>query len=846
MPRSLPVSQVIGWKLDALDAQAMSWMAQSDKLKTELDAVQNNSGNSADYIVGKFGNGLRTKASSVRDEGYKVAGVLRAACGAILTRLGELQLDQESVSLSKTLITGEGYLVGEDGGVTLSLSQVASALSDRDNAALKLGALQRQADEYTRSLRSLLADAGLHGQIVVNGLNAAFADLPGGGNGTTPVQISGASGQDLGTKVKNSDQIPADVLAQIDQVLDRTGLSADDLARLHAGETVDVPASTLEFTQKFLDAAGPDGFAKLSEQLRAQGPDGQTHARELANSVMLLSNEKVKGIRTDGKQTTGGYEQLPQAYRAIISSRVLENPNDQRAGNPGFLPDANTNKYPDPDGIGQFRAGTKYYGTLTRMTTALDGADSSYTPGTKLSTELYRQGGTLATMLNANHEGKLNLPADGALLEKSLTNIVDIGSRNTDATAIILTGEGTPDQLGANYHRDSTVVALVNHDWPGGVENSPIHQMFDWIPENAQVHLSPTDPGYQHQLDQSTLAGKSARALADVLSTTKSPDGINNFKSLFDHKDNGMRYVAGALSPYVSNMVGVNENLTGTHGFGNLNPVEATRVFTLLDGDKHAAAIINGAAIAQSYEFDRAFARGEGGNELALYSGRLHGLIEGGIAADAGLHNMDAEAAGTHRKELLGASFLSAKEIFNAGAKEAFKFIPGERFVMPVVNSLEAYLKDPTVNALYDKPTLAYPTVDTTLNPYVHKDTPGFQQIPERADAAQRYVMLQARVDSGQLDPSTLPHELLTDHGTLRTFDDVDDIDAAKIPAILEGNGMDPHRLVQYEGDAASGSRTVRAAVFGGELVEPGNKLFGSVLQAGGVPDQLNRWGKGK
>ncbi|WP_330182229.1 hypothetical protein OHB26_00245 [Nocardia sp. NBC_01503] len=309
------MSQVISWKLDTLEAQGRYWTEQSGKVTTQLDAVYNDADKSADYIVGKFGNAVRSKSLTVRDEGYKIANALTAAGAVVVGRLEGLQTAQSIIAQSKSTITAEGYLVAEDGSVVLSLSQIANALSDRDNAAVKLAALQRKADDYATSLRWWLDEAGTTAQVLADGVTAAFAELPGGANGAAPVPVTAASGQDLGTKVKNSDQIPADVLTQIDQVLDKTGLSADDLARIKAGEPVDVPASTLEFTQKLLDAAGPEGFSRLSEQLRTQGPNGETHARELANSVMVLSNENVKGIKADGKQTTGGYEQLPQSYR---------------------------------------------------------------------------------------------------------------------------------------------------------------------------------------------------------------------------------------------------------------------------------------------------------------------------------------------------------------------------------------------------------------------------------------------------------------------------------------------------------------------------------------------------
>lgn len=829
------VSQVKNWQLDALEQQGTYWTQQAGKVKTELDGFHTTVGNSLDYLIGKFGTGVRDKGVSVRDNGYKSVGALEAAGTAITVGSPGMRFAQQTVTQLLTTITSGGYLWGEDGGVTLSLSQLANAMSDKDNGTIKLAVLQRQADQYATMMKAALSAAGVAAQGVADGVTNAFSELPNAG-GTTP-PVNGDTGEQLGEKVSKSEQIPPEVLTQIDQVLDQTNLSPEELADLQDGETVVVPASTLEFTQKFLESAGPEGFAKLSEQLRAQGPEGEAKAQALANSFMLLSNENVKGVKGDGKQTQGGYEQLPQEYRDIISSRVLENPGTQLPGNPGFLPDANTNRYPDPDGLGQYRAGIQYYQNLAGLTTALDAADDSYTPGTKLSTELYRQGGQLASMLNANTENNWGLPVDRAMLETTLDNIVDVGTNNTDATAIILTGEGTPEQLGANYHRDSTVVSLLKYDWPGGVENSPIKDMFDWIYEDATVGVPPGDPNYQQQLDNATRAGESARALADIVSSTKSPDGINNFDVLFNDNDTAKRYVAAALAPYVGNMVGADEALVGTHGFGTLNPVESTRVFTLMNTDDVAAPLLNGAALATAYEFDRAFANDPDNSKLGLYSGRLQGLIDGGLAGELGLNSYDDAAEYAHRKEVYGAQFMAAKEWVNL----PLKLVPGEKYIFsPMVSSIEALLKDSYVGWRNDKPELTYPVLNYEM-PDGHDDDPKPAPSQQTRDAAQRYVILQALVESGQIPQSTLPSEL-AENGVLKPWNQTTDEDLTVIPGFLGQNGFDEDRLTQYVRDTDSGSGIVNTVVFGGDLVDPGSKVFVDVLRAGGVPDDVNRW----
>ncbi|MFE4714827.1 hypothetical protein ACFRAM_28745, partial [Paenibacillus sp. NPDC056722] len=170
-PTSVPnptVSQVISWQPDVLAGQGTYWTQQSGRLKTELDAVNNNVGNSADYIVGKFGNALRDKTVTVRDAGYKVVGALEDAGTAVSGGVEGMRSAQKGVVWRKAEIEGDGFLVAEDGNVVLSLSQVANALSDRNDGATKLAALQTKANTYTQQMRGDLWEAGQAAQAVVD------------------------------------------------------------------------------------------------------------------------------------------------------------------------------------------------------------------------------------------------------------------------------------------------------------------------------------------------------------------------------------------------------------------------------------------------------------------------------------------------------------------------------------------------------------------------------------------------------------------------------------------------------------------------------------------------------
>ncbi|MFI6997178.1 hypothetical protein [Nocardia sp. NPDC050175] len=733
-----------------------------------------------------------------------------------------------------------GMSVWPDGGVTAP--DFPNAKTDAV-AAMVQGNLNRAAADFQTRLKEQLANAGSAIAAAKATIAAGLDDLaahggPGGGKDSGGTPLSGPAGAALGKKIHDAvasgQPIPPELLTELGEDMKASGVPPEQLAAYLQGNGATIPAATQEFTQQFFNNAGADGFIAASEQLKTQGPAGQTSAAAMSNALLMLSDEKVgTGRDGNGKPTSpGSYDRLPTDIKQLISTRV---------GTQG--PDANTQQYPD---MGQRPENANMNAFLTKQNKLLDAlgmSDQGIEPGTKTSTELYRQGSHLAWQ--QTHNNQLN-PDSGYPLDDSISKSVEIAARNHEGTTAILTGQGGPEILGSGYHSDTDVMPLLQRHWPDGPNGPAINSMLDWIHQDAQVTVAPGDPHYQSQLTNAELAGRSAHGLSQILSTTHSSDGTNNFNVLSTGENSAdlkvphgaqmtpgvAQHVAGALAPYVGNMAGAAENLTGTHGFGALNPVESTRIFTLLDGDPKAAAIINGAAIAQAHNFDRAFALGQGGPELALESGRLRGLVEGGIAAESGLHGYDDQSASAHRKEQLGAGFMTAKEYINLGVKA----LPYEKYVWsPMANSIEAFLKDPTVGAINDKPSTPYPAIS-----YDNFDLTE-QQTDVRADAGRRYTMLQSLVDAGRVDPNALPGNF-TDHGALKPFEDLKSGDLASVPKILEGAGLNRDDSNQYVIDARSGDNEINQIVFGGNMTTADQQLFVSVLRGDKVPAHVNQW----
>ncbi|SUA72749.1 Uncharacterised protein [Nocardia otitidiscaviarum] len=658
------VSQVRDWQLEQLEQQGGFWNQQASKFQTELDVAYNDIGNSADYLVGKFGNGLRDKSVTVRDTGYRTIGALQAAGTAISNGLEPLRFAQKTVTTLLTAITSGGFLWGEDGTVTLSLAQTANALSgDADSAAIKLAALERQADEYTRALQAGLSGAGAAAQSVVQGIDTAFAELPNAGAAPS---VDGNTGADLGAEVAKEGPVSPEAMTRIEQALDQVNLSGDDQATLASGATVVVPASTLEFTQRLLETAGPEGFAELSEQLRAQGPEGEARAQALGNAVMLLSNEQVVGVGADGGQTPGGYDRLPGDVQQMISTRVSLS---------GSAPDDTASQYPDMGLPGIANQGA-FLSQQGRFLDAIAQSDPGYQPGTKLSTELHRQGLHLAWL--ESHNVQMG-PDSGVPLDDSLTNAIEIASRNHEGTTAILTGEGGPEILGDGYHPDTAMLSLLQRE--SSDPNSPLlGAMTDWIPQDAHVTVPPEHPDYQAQVDQATHAGRAARGLADIISTTDSADGTNNFDVLLSGKNpddlgtlnsagispEAAKEVAEALQPFVGKLVGMPDDLSGTLGFGNdFGPREVVRTLSVLSTDPGASQIINGAALAESQRMDKVFVTpgmpGAGDPDIGRYANRMEWAVNEALKNEYSERSDEARDAAAEKTAQWNAAYTAAQ-----------------------------------------------------------------------------------------------------------------------------------------------------------------------------------------
>ncbi|APE37414.1 hypothetical protein BOX37_29700 [Nocardia mangyaensis] len=723
------ISQVRSWQPTALVTAGRAIVTAGDGLADRMAKVDRAVDQTA---LDWEGDAATTASMRAVSELLSSSQTRRAAVsiGETLTTQGSGIDGHRSALLNAVTMIQAGYpnlTIADDGTVT------APALTGTQATDPVTVVMQQKlvnvATDFTTTLKEYLNSIAT----ALNALKFAAAlgltDLEQHGGPGGAVSGSGGLSGDRGAKLGNQISaavadgrpIPDEVLDQVKDDFKAAGIPPEQLDAYLRGEEATIPASTKAYLQNFMNAAGADGFTQTSEQLRAQGPAGQQAAASMANSAMILSNEKVgTGRDVNGKLVNpGGYDQLPTSMQELVSTRISA----------GGAPDGNASGAP---GAAIDGASPAYVEQQARFIDALSQAESGNEPGTKISTELYRQGAHMAWLEQNNSQ-----VSDGSVpgLDGAVGDAVELAARNPEATTAFLTGEGSPEILGAGYDPKTAVLPLLTYE-SEDPKSPAIAPMTDWIADNAK----------SGELPDAELAGKSAHGLSQIISATDTKNGINNYELLLagtgEGQTGGMtagtsQEVAKALAPYVGKMADMDDGLSGTQGFGPITPVESIRVFSVLSGDELSSATINGAALAESQRMDSAFIADKN-TENGQYATRLEWLTNQGIAVD---HD---QQVGANQKEAADKT-TRLNQAYTAGQIMLGGLGPGQAAIAAVAEPGKSFL---TVDPESVSPHAPLKTDGGTY------DAPNFGSANDRG-----YRMIQAMASNGALDFDSLPPE---------------------------------------------------------------------------------------
>lgn len=592
-----------------------------------------------------------------------------------------------------------------------------------------------------------------------------------------------------------------------DAALISSGRARDsDLERIGRALSADRGVS-IEYLDAFYNGLGQDELTELFATFKGWEADGDPNAADWADAV-------GNGLLTLSNPDYGGsWERVPQDIRDTIHYGYEPGPREPGSG----------------DRLDR----------LDALGAVLGEANPEYRPGTEMGIELNRVAGYMAGVPTYADPHLVPTP-DPSYYDETARTFLDIGTRNPDVSHHLLTGTDV-DGAPSDFDRDEVLVPLLTREWED--EGATLAGLTDWIAADA----IPSDPSDPADIARAQRAGQAAFGLAEVLSSPESAwDGGNNFdrflhmpepdghlsdRTLGEVNPLAVQSFSEALAPYASDMVGADEDATPTHGFGDLGPVPATRVFTLLDTDPSAGALINGAALAQATDFDRRFALdqlgGEGKYTYGTYSGRLQSLVEVGLSSAYENERMTEQAAIDTRNQYRSDAFAVAQTLVTATVAA----LPGGMATGPIVYSVGVLADSEIINAegQYVGRPSGIDGVDTS------------EYLTEtRAQNTHRYNMLNALVDSGHVEMTDLPEHLI-DEGKLRERNGiVESVLISQLPDILASSGIDGDALGYYLGVADAGEGDLRNIVYSDQ--RDGESGFREVLLNDVVPGGGERW----
>ncbi|NNH72328.1 hypothetical protein HLB23_21115 [Nocardia uniformis] len=794
---NLTRANVTAWQTSALsdlagaiETAAKTYDEKSGSMSTHFANLNGSwAGKAYDAAYNRIGEEHR-ESLKVGDEVDDIVTALRAADTrlhnereTLLNKVADAEDPAGAIAGEKVTVS-DSWLVSAttpDGVTDEQKKQIRDACKlHQDAIGTALMSLRDAAFEEAQKVTTASQEARDRGTYFGDGINSA---LPEGGL-VRDTELGYDTGREDGEAIADGTATEAQI-QRIAARLAEAGLTPEQLAALANGQEVTVPVTAMAYLDEFYATAGRDGLLSFSEQLKNNGSPQATQLREdLADGLMILSNEKVVVRNSNGTGAVsmrGGYDRLHPEVQELVGTR------------PGLdLPDGNTREVPDDYRSGGLfgnnsGATEEYDRDLKRFASLMNAAGEGSEPGQRFGMELTRQGAHQAVLADKWSSGGTH---DGPA-EQMIQDLVGAGTRSDEANYALLTGngseelfgKGTPGQeYGDGYHRDELLVPLLTHGWSDDGES--LSEMFTWINEDARI----TDPSNLVQVEDARQAGEAAYGLAQLLSTTESGlNGQNLYESWLDlpgHDGQSLgevnptatKALAAALAPYTLDMVDANDDLKNTVGFGDLGgPIEATRVFSILDTDPDAATIINSAALAEAERIDGIFAdryaNGDQDHLLGTQSGDLRWLVNAGIEAEIADRQLNAADADTAKQQKYAAAYTAGQILLGGFGPEYAAAAAVTEFFKNDITSVDGTFVNP-----FNELEITSDGTDYS------KYNPG-----EIGDANNRmYAMMQGLVNGGHIDPSTVPAEFRNPDGTLKTYVAVISADPDRTPVINE------------------------------------------------------------
>ncbi|MCX4092584.1 hypothetical protein [Nocardia sp. alder85J] len=499
-------SELERWNLRALDDWAAVLRTGNQQFLQEID-------DSRKYFtdIGQVWSGAAYHAAYDRvgqdhDEARKIYGDIEDFLDALTGATGNVSAHRDVLRTKAADAEAATLTVADDWAVSGHDADAVRAHQDAVDTA------RRELAQAETELGRLLAARGE--------LIRAAGDLFGSSIAVDEAASQGArlgaeDGKRLADAAKTGDKTALDAVAAD---MPQYYLTPQDLRDLADGKHVaTIPADVQDYYREFFDKSGKDGLFALSDQLtqeetlaRGAGSPNPLAAGQrdnLANAIMMLSNEQVGSTGPDGAFRPGGYDQLPDYMRQLVSDRLESNP---------------------PTGPLEMR---NRFGDQARFAKLLGEANPGFVPGAVTAAQMQITAASMSGYLDGNNHAATDLvdrfrnvgavgmsseyfDRDKPQIADTARTFLDLGTRNhTVDYGMLSDSTGAVHTPGDVYADPKTFrEQIFHHDW--GDKGKVASQLYSWAGDHAH-----------DQTPDGDLSRKTIAALPHVLAPVESGSG---------------------------------------------------------------------------------------------------------------------------------------------------------------------------------------------------------------------------------------------------------------------------------------------------------------------------------
>ncbi|MEU5405052.1 hypothetical protein [Nocardia asteroides] len=547
--------EVRNWKLGELTAWNTKLSESRATLMAEFDATRRHFENVRDSWQGLAYNAAYDRVGQDHTQGQKLAYEIDELIDVLTTGISSVSGFRDTLlaklndAAAVPLEVDASWKVLEKDGVD---AEVVRTHQDAITAAYN--PFRDAVENLAKAIGDQALEIRSGGDLLGSSLDVGEAD-------NQAARFGKQDGKALADAARTGDTAALDEIASN---MPEHVLSAEELRRLANGEEVStVPAAVQDYYKALYQEAGKDGVLALNQRLlereQAGDPVAAMKRDNLANSLMVVSNEKIGS----GNQR-GSYADLPTGVRELISGRYEDRDNLAIDG-----------QLPVKDQMMQQAA-------LAELFTQ---ANPGYEPGQTMGIELGRQSASLAAFVAQSEEEWNGYPPgfnEGELdqVENASRQFLESSTRSNEASYALLTGKdfntgqeipgdlsfgATDDSFNPkDYDPEKFTSTIFQHEWEDDGQTAA--GLYDWIADGTDK------PGQEGLLAKQALV-----ALPEVFAPTEKDEATGHPKLKTD----------GDSTVYEKNLTAFTTNPKLADGLSNVlatnietyaNPMNVTKI----------------------------------------------------------------------------------------------------------------------------------------------------------------------------------------------------------------------------------------------------------------------------